>query len=98
MIPSPVRVVFGATGVTIAPVDQMMENSGHHHLLIDTSLANPGVPLPTDAKHLHFGKGQTEASVELSPGPHTLQLVLGDLRHVPFEPIVASQKINIVVK
>jgi len=98
LVANPVRVVFGVTGVTVTPVDQPVENGGHHHLLIDTSLASAGVAIPTDAKHLHFGKGETETTVELSPGAHTLQLVLGDQRHVPFDPVVASQKVNIVVR
>ena len=98
IVTNPVRVVFGLTGMTVAPVDAPAPNAGHHHLLIDTDLANSSMPIPADAKHVHFGKGQTETMLELPAGEHSLQLVLADELHVPFEPMVASQKIKIVVR
>jgi hypothetical protein len=99
MVKSPVTVVFGLSGMGIAPAGVQFENAGHHHLLIDTDLpANVGMPLPTTDNIRHFGKGQTEAAIELKPGKHTLQLVLGDHQHVPFLPVVASQKITITVQ
>jgi hypothetical protein len=98
-VKSPVTIVFGLTGMGIAPAGVQFENSGHHHLLIDADLpANIGMPLPTSDNVRHFGKGQTEASIELKPGKHTLQLVLGDHLHVPFLPVVASPKITITVQ
>jgi hypothetical protein len=99
-VKSPVVVRFGLRGMGIAPAGVRFDNTGHHHLFIDTPLPeNLGLPLPSVAgKVLHFGKGQTETSVELPPGKHTLQLVLGDALHIPFEPLVASDKITIVVK
>jgi hypothetical protein len=98
-VTSPVHVVFGLAGMGIAPAGVAFENAGHHHLLIDTDLpADLSLPLPADASHVHFGKGQTEASVELAPGTHTLQLVLGDQAHIPFDPVVASPKITITVQ
>ena len=84
--------------MTLAPAGEIAANTGHHHLLIDTDLADPGVPMPTDANHKHFGKAQTETTEELTPGQHTLQLVLGDHVHVPHDPVVASPKITITVK
>lgn len=97
-IKGPVTVVFGLSGMGIAPAGVQFENAGHHHLLIDTDLpANIGMPLPATDNIRHFGKGQTETTIELKPGKHTLQLVLGDHNHVPFLPIVASQKITITV-
>jgi hypothetical protein len=82
----------------VAPAGVQMENTGHHHLLIDTDPpADPGVPLPTTERILHFGKGQTEATITLPPGRHTLQLVLGDHSHVPHDPPVMSKKITITV-
>jgi hypothetical protein len=98
-VKGPVTVVFGLSGMGIAPAGTQAENTGHHHLLIDTDLpANVGMPLPTTDNIRHFGKGQTEASIELRPGKHTLQLVLGDHMHVPFLPVVASPKITITVQ
>lgn len=98
-VKSPVTIVFGLSGMGIAPAGIKFENAGHHHLLIDTDLpANIGMSLPTTDNIRHFGKGQTEASIELKPGKHTLQLVLGDHMHVPFLPVVASQKITITVQ
>jgi len=71
---------------------------GHHHLLVDvTDPVEPNEPLPTDRKHLHFGAGQTETQLDLPPGKHTLQLVLGDAEHKPFNPVVASNKVTITV-
>ena len=93
-----VTVVFGLKGMGIAPAGLKFDNAGHHHLLVDTDLpADLGVPLPANDKVLHFGKGQTETTLQLKPGKHTLQLVLGDHIHVPFNPLVASEKITITV-
>jgi len=98
-VTSPVTVLFGLSGMGVAPAGVAFEGTGHHHLLIDTDLpAELAMPLPTDEKHVHFGKGQTQAAVELAPGTHTLQLVLGDLLHVPFDPLVVSPKITITVQ
>jgi hypothetical protein len=73
-------------------------NTGHHHLLIDVDGSlDLNQPIPSDKKHLHFGAGQTEVRLDLAPGPHTLQLVLGDTDHIPFDPPVVSRKIRIVV-
>jgi hypothetical protein len=98
-VSSPVKVVFGLTGMGVAPAGVQFENAGHHHLLIDADLPeNLAMPLPADANHVHFGKGQTEATAELAPGTHTLQLVLGDHLHIPFDPVVVSPKITITVR
>jgi hypothetical protein len=97
-VKSPFKVVFGLTGMGIAPAGMQFENAGHHHLLIDADLPKDmGMPLLNDAQHLHFGKGQTETMVTLPPGKHTLQLVLGDHLHIPFNPIVVSEKITVTV-
>jgi hypothetical protein len=97
-VKSPVTVVFGLKGMGIAPAGVKFENTGHHHLLIDTDVpADASAPLPTSDQVKHFGKGQTETSLELAPGKHTLQLVLGDQNHTPHNPPVVSQKITITV-
>lgn len=97
-VSNPVKVVFGLSGMGVAPAGVKQEKTGHHHLLIDTDLANPKAAIPKDDKHLHFGGGQTETSITLPPGKHTLQLVLGDFAHVPHDPPVQSEKITIEVK
>ncbi|HVY79958.1 MAG TPA: DUF4399 domain-containing protein [Steroidobacteraceae bacterium] len=98
-VKSPVNVVFGLKGMGVAPAGVKMENTGHHHLLIDTDVpADANAPLPTTDHVKHFGKGQTETSIELPPGKHTLQLVLGDANHIPHNPPVVSKKITINVK
>jgi len=95
---SPVTVVFGLKGLGVAPAGIKFDNTGHHHLLVDTDPPSDlNAPLPATDKVLHFGKGQTEASVPLSPGKHTLQLLLGDQNHVPHNPPVISKKITITV-
>lgn len=91
-------VQFGLKVMGIAPAGVKMENTGHHHLLIDTDApADLSAPLPSSDKILHFGKGQTETTLHLSPGKHTLQLLLGDQNHVPHDPPVLSKKITITV-
>lgn len=97
-VSSPVMVKFGIEGMEVAPAGTEKANSGHHHLIIDGAVADMKAAIPADANHVHFGKGQTEASVELKPGKHTLQLVLGDHNHVPHDPPVVSEVITIEVK
>jgi hypothetical protein len=98
-VTSPVSIQFGLKGMGVAPAGVQFENTGHHHLLIDTDIpADASKPLPTSDKVVHFGKGQTETTVKLAPGTHTLQLVLGDHSHIPHNPPVVSKKITITVK
>ena len=95
---APVHVQFGLKGMGIAPAGVKFDNTGHHHLLIDTEApADLAAPLPASDKIVHFGKGQTEAMVPLTPGRHTLQLLLGDQNHIPHDPAVLSKKITITV-
>lgn len=92
-------VRFGLSGMGVAPAGVEMEHTGHHHLLVDVDPLPPeGLPLPRDARHLHFGNGQTETTLTLSPGKHTLQLILGDHLHIPHQPPVTSKKITVTVK
>ena len=88
---------FGLRGMGVAPAGSDRENAGHHHLLIDTELPPLDQPIPNDFNHLHFGAGQTEAEVNLTPGDHTLQLLLGDKNHVPHSPPVMSERIRVRV-
>jgi len=98
-VKGPVTVVFGLKGMGIAPAGIKFDNSGHHHLLIDTdSPTDLSLPLPADDHNVHFGKGQTETTLTLAPGKHTLQLVLADYLHTPHVPAVISKKITIVVE
>ncbi len=93
-----VTVRFGLKGMGVAPAGTVVENTGHHHLIIDSPLPPLDRPVPLDDKHVHFGKGQTETTVKLAPGKHTLQLLLADANHIPHEPAVVSEKITITVK
>ena len=98
---SPFKVIFGLTpNMGVAPAGVEKPNVGHHHLLVDTTLRPEQLtqPIPVDEHHLHFGKGQTETTLTLPPGKHTLQLVLGDWSHVPFNPSVQSAVITVNVK
>lgn len=97
-VSSPVKVQFGLSGMGVAPAGVDKEKTGHHHLIIDAAAPEAGKPIGKDAQHMHFGGGQTEAMVELKPGKHTLQLVLGDKGHVPHNPAVMSKPITITVK
>ncbi len=97
-VTSPVTVKFGLKGMGVAPAGIAFDGAGHHHLLVDADLPPLDKPIPADANHVHFGKGQTETTLELKPGKHTLQLLLGDQLHMPHDPAVVSKKITIVVK
>jgi hypothetical protein len=98
-VSSPVTIKFGLTGMGVAPAGVKKPNTGHHHLLIDTqSLPDLKTPLASSDRLKHFGKGQTEASLNLSPGKHTLQLVLGNYAHTPHDKPLVSEKITIDVK
>jgi len=97
-VTGPVTVVFGLKGMGIAPAGIKFDNTGHHHLLVDADLpADLSQPLAASEHSVHFGKGQTETTLTLAPGKHTLQLVLGDYLHVPHDPAVVSKKITITV-
>ncbi|MGM9426073.1 DUF4399 domain-containing protein [Hydrogenophaga sp. MI9] len=97
-VSGPVKVVFGLSGMGVAPAGIEKAGTGHHHLLVDVSEWDANAPLPANENFRHFGAGQTEVSLDLKPGPHTLQLVLGDQNHIPHHPVVASERITITVK
>jgi hypothetical protein len=92
------HIWFGLRGMGVAPAGTDKPNTGHHHLLVDVPLPPLDEPIPNDKNHLHFGLGQTETMLELPPGTHTLQLLLGDANHIPFDPPVMSQKITIYIR
>jgi len=105
-VSSPVKVVFGLSGMGVAPAGVEKKHTGHHHLFINRPPIGKGDDgkdelaqnIPADENHVHFGKGQTETTLDLKPGKHTLQLVLGDMNHIPHDPLVASDVITITVK
>lgn len=105
-VTSPFKVIFGLSGMGVAPAGTEKENTGHHHLFVDRPDLGAGEDgadeliygLPSDENHVHFGGGQTETELSLPPGTHTLQLVLGDLGHVPHSPPVTSTIVTIIVK
>jgi pyruvate/2-oxoglutarate dehydrogenase complex dihydrolipoamide acyltransferase (E2) component len=99
-VKGPVTVRFGLKGMGVAPSSCAVENTGHHHLLIDTDLKtlNLDQPLPATEKVMHFGKGQTETTLTLAPGKHTLELVFADSKHLSFDPALHSEKISITVE
>ncbi|MEM7752087.1 MAG: DUF4399 domain-containing protein [Pseudomonadota bacterium] len=104
-VTSPVKVVFGLSGMGVAPAGVEKENTGHHHLYINRPPFGEGefgaeeaeLGVPADDNHIHFGGGQTETTLDLPPGEHTLQLVLGDAGHVPHVNPVVSEVITITV-
>ena len=94
----PFRVWFGLRNMGVAPKGVTYPNTGHHHLLIDTALPPDDQEIPNDRNHLHFGAGETETTIELPPGRHTLQLLMGDARHVPHKPPVRSKLITVTAR
>jgi hypothetical protein len=88
---------FGLRGMGVAPAGSDRANAGHHHLIVDAPTPALDAEIPNDFQHLHFGAGQTETELTLSPGEHTLQLVLGDKNHIPHSPPVISERIKVKV-
>lgn len=100
-VQSPVTIHFGLRGMGVAPANVELDNTGHHHLFINRppfGTDDVGFGVPADDNHRHFGGGQTEVTLDLPPGQHTLQLVLGDWAHVPHDPPVVSDVITITVE
>ena len=96
-VPATFAVRFGLEKMGIAPAGVDKANSGHHHLLVDAALPALDQPIPNDENHLHFGGGQTETTLTLPTGRHTLQLLLGDAYHVPHQPPVYSEPVTVYV-
>ena len=94
---SPLLIQFGLSGKGIAPAGIDVDNTGHHHLLINVDEVNYSMPIPSSKQHLHFGLGQTETILSLPPGRHKLQLILGDKYHVPHDPPLVSEIIEVKV-
>ena len=97
-VSGPVKIVFGLSNAGVAPAGMNKEGTGHHHLLIDEPQLDLTQPLPMTEQVKHFGNGQTETTVTLKPGKHSLQLLFADWKHQPLNPSVASEKITITVK
>ncbi len=97
-VSNPIRVEFGIAGMDVVKAGVDQPHSGHHHLLIDTDLPDVGLPIPADEHHIHFGDGSTATEISLPPGDHTLQMLLGDHRHIPHNPAVVSQPITVTVE
>ncbi|MGR0187492.1 DUF4399 domain-containing protein [Azospirillum aestuarii] len=92
------KVWFGLRNFGVAPAGVRKDNTGHHHLLVDADLPPMDEPIPNNRNYIHFGKGQTETYLELPPGRHTLQLLMGDAEHIPHDPPILSKKITITVR
>ena len=98
-VSSPLTVKFGISNMVVAPAGDNTPNSGHHHLLIDLKeLPDLTLPLPANEQIIHFGRGQTAAAINLEPGTHTLQLLLGNYLHIPHDKPVLSKKITVTVE
>ncbi|MEM7525669.1 MAG: DUF4399 domain-containing protein [Pseudomonadota bacterium] len=99
-VTSPFKVQFGLSGLGVAPAGIEKEKTGHHHLLINTAAPSGEdlqYGLPATDQIRHFGGGQTEAMVELPPGEHTLQLMMGNAGHVPLDPPLVSTVVTVRV-
>ena len=95
----PVKIVFGLSGMGVAPAGIDFPNTGHHHLLVDLeNLPDLSKPIPADKNHIHFGKGQTETILDFPKGKRTLQLLMGNYLHIPHKEPVISDKITIFIK
>ncbi len=98
-VKSPVKLKFGVEGMTVKPAGEMAPDSGHHHVIVDGGLIEKGTIVPKDGTHIHFGKGQTEAEIELAPGEHTLTLQFADGAHNSFgQPLSQTIRIKVAGK
>ena len=97
-VSNPITIEFGISGMDVVKAGDNKPNSGHHHLIIDTDLPDPTLPIPADANHVHFGDGSTKTEITLEAGEHHLQLLLGDYLHIPHDPPVVSEPITITVE
>lgn len=97
-VTSPLTLEFGIEGMSVVPAGTDEPASGHHHLIINAGLPPLGQPIPANDNYRHFGDGSTTTTIELEPGSHTLQLLLGDHLHVPHDPPVASEQITVIVE
>ncbi len=97
VVPSPLKVEMLAEGIAVAPAGEVKEGQGHHHIIVDGAPIAAGQVIPVDATHLHFGKAQTETSVELPPGKHTLTLQFADGAHRSYGPEL-SATVSVVVR
>jgi hypothetical protein len=98
VVSSPVTIEFTIEGMALAPAGSYEPDTGHHHVLVDVDLPPLDQPIPNDANHIHFGKAQTQGEIQLEPGEHRLQLLLGDGNHVPHDPPVVSEPVTITVQ
>ena len=97
-VSSPVAIEFGVEGMTVVRAGVQETDSGHHHLIVNADLPSFDLPIPASDQYIHFGDGSTATTLELPPGEHTLQLLMGDHIHVPHDPPVASEVITITVE
>ncbi len=97
VVTNPFTVIFGLTDMGIAPAGMDRLDTGHHHLLINAEVPYLDEPIPANDNYVHFGGGQTEVKLELPPGEHKLQLLMGDANHIPHDPPVLSEPITVVV-
>lgn len=97
-VSNPISIEFGINGMDVVKAGVEQQNSGHHHLMIDTDLPDFSLPIPADEHHIHFGDGSTTTQITLLPGQHTLLLLLGDHLHIPHDPAVVSEPITITVE
>jgi hypothetical protein len=96
-IPQKFTVKFAVEGMKLQPAGEVTPGTGHHHLIIDGDSEPAGQVVPSDATHLHFGKGQTEAALDLKPGPHKLTLQFANGAHVSYGPDL-SKSVDVIVK
>ena len=97
-VSSPVTILFGLDGMGVAPAGVEKTGTGHHHLVVDAALPPLNEPIPADENYRHFGGGQTQTTIELLPGKHSLQLLLADHYHLPHNPPIHSEVITITVE
>lgn len=91
-VKSPLNLTFGVDGMAIRPAGEDVNDktSGHHHLIIDAEGVKTGEMVPMDKQHIHYGKGQTSATIELAPGEHTLRLQFADGAHRSYGPEMSA--------
>jgi hypothetical protein len=90
-VKSPVKFKMIVEGFEVQPAGEIQAGKGHHHIIINGETYAEGKPVPfLEKKTFHFGKGQTEAEIELAPGEYSITLQFANGAHISYGKELSS--------